>query len=96
MSKYYVIEKKIGDKTYKAQFSGIGTALEAIDSSYIDGTSNTSTMKLAKYLFDHIIVEPKNLTVDDFDTIEEFNEVVSFAREVMQGNFHDKQVESKA
>lgn len=96
MAKIYTIEKTINGTVYKAQFNGIGAALEAIDSSYIDGSSNTSTMKLSKYLFEHVIVEPKGLTVNDFDSIEEFNEVITFAREVMQGNFHDKQVESKA
>ncbi len=90
MTKFYTIEKEINGKTYKAQFSGISTALNAVDSSYIDGTNTTSTAKLAKYLFEHVIVSPKNLTADDFDTMEEFNEVVSFAREVMSGDFRDQ------
>ena len=46
-----------------------------------------SEEKLAEYLFQHVIVEPKGLTPDDFDTLDEFNEVVSFARGVMQGSF---------
>ena len=53
-------------------------------------------MKLAKYLFDNVIVEPKGLAVDDFDSMDEFNEVVAFAREVMQGNFRDKKNTSAA
>ena len=38
----------------------------------------------------NVIVEPKGLDVDDFDSMEEFNEVVTFGREVMQGKFRDK------
>ena len=92
-NKFYVITKKIGGKTYKAQFNGISAALRAVDESYIEGTNNTSVEKLSKYLFEHIIVEPKGLTPDDFESMEEFNEVVSFAREVMQGDFRNKKDE---
>jgi hypothetical protein len=84
---FYQVKKKIHGKEYTAQFNGISAALKAFDNSYIDGTSNTSLMKLADYLFSHVIVSPAGLTVDDFDNMEEFNEVVAFAREVMQGNF---------
>ena len=87
---FYTAEKTINGKKYVAQFNGISAALEAVDNSYIDGTNNTSVMKLSKYLFDNVIVEPKGLTPDDFDSMDEFNEVVSFAREVMQGNFRNK------
>ncbi len=87
MAKFYTVDKEINGKTYKAQFAGISTALRAVDSSYIEGTTNTSTEKLAKYLFDNIIVEPKGLSIDDFESMEEFNEVITFAREVMQGLF---------
>ena len=88
--KPYTIEKEINGVKYVAQFNGISAALEAVDSCYVDGTSNISTMKLNKYLLDNVIVEPKGLTVDDFDTVEELNAVTNFAREVMQGNFRDK------
>ena len=91
MAKFYTVTKEIGGKTYKAQFNGISAALKAVDASYIDGTSNTSVEKLSKYLFENVIVEPKGLTADDFESMEEFNEVVSFAREVMQGEFRDKE-----
>ena len=86
-NKFYTVEKEINGKTYKAQFAGISTALRAVDSSYIEGTNNTSTEKLAEYLFKYILVEPKGLTIDDFDTMSEFNEVVAFLREVMSGDF---------
>lgn len=90
MANFYTVEKEINGKKYVAQFNGISAALNAVDNSYIDGTSNTSVAKLSKYLFEHVIVEPKGLTADDFDSMEEFNEVVTFAREVMQGDFREK------
>lgn len=86
-SKFYQVKKTIGGKEYIAQFGGISVALKAVDASYIEGTSTTSVEKLAEYLFQHVIVEPKGLTPDYFDTLDEFNEVVSFARGVMQGSF---------
>lgn len=95
MAKNYQVEKEIGGKKYIAQFGGISVALKAVDASYIDGSTNTSVEKLAKYLFAHVIVEPKGLTIDDFEYIEEFNEVVSFARKVMQGDFRDEAVKSE-
>lgn len=90
MAKFYTVDKEINGKKYTFQFAGISTALRAVDNSYIEGTTNTSTEKLAKYLFEHIVVEPKGLNIDDFDSMEEFNEVVTTAREVMQGNFREK------
>ena len=71
-------------------------AIEATDNSYIDGSNNTSISKLAKYLFEHVIVEPKGLTPDDFETTEEFSEVFSFARDVMQGKFREEKVKDGA
>ena len=89
-NKFYTVEKEINGKTYKAQFAGISTALRAVDSSYIEGTNNTSTEKLAEYLFKYIIIEPKGLSIDDFEDMQTFNEVITFAREVMSGDFREK------
>ena len=94
MAKFYTVNKEINGVNYVCQFNGISAALKAVDDSYIEGTNNTSLEKLAKYLFENVIVEPKGLTVDDFESMEEFNEVVSFARQVMQGDFRDKKNES--
>ena len=91
--KFYTVEKEIGGVKYVAQFNGLSAALNAVDNCYIDGTSNISAGKMADYLFAHVIVEPKGITVDDFDNLEDLNAVTDFAREVMQGNFRDKAVE---
>ena len=72
-----------------AQFAGVSTAVRAIDSSYIDGTSTTSTEKLGQYILDNIIVEPKGLTADSFETLEEYNEVTTWGRDVMYGKFRN-------
>lgn len=92
MNKFYTVEKVINGKKYVAQFNGIGAALDAVDSTQIviDGIPTTSSKKMAKYLLENVIVEPKNLTPDDFEDMEEFNEVTGFAREVMQGNFREE------
>lgn len=93
---FYQVTKEINGTKYVAQYGGISTAVRAVDQSYIDGSTNISIEKLATYLFEHIIVEPKNLTIDSFETFEEFNEVVNFARGVMQGEFRNKADEGAA
>lgn len=95
-NKFYSVEKEIRGKKYVAQFAGLSTALKAVDQSYIEGSNNTSVEKLAEYIFKHIMVEPSGLSVDDFDSLEEFNEVVSFGREVMQGNFRNEATDKAA
>lgn len=87
-NKFYQVKKEINKKEYIAQFNGISAAIRAADSSTVDGNINIE--KFAKYLFEHVIVEPKGLTIDDFDTLTEFNDVVAFARGVMQGDFRDQ------
>lgn len=93
---FYTVKKEINGKEYTAQFNGISSALKAVDGSYVEGTSNTSVLKLSEYLFENVIVEPKGLTPDDFDSLDEFNEVVSFARQVMSGEFRDKKDNGEA
>lgn len=95
-TKFYQVKKEIKGKQYVAQFSGISTSLKALDSSKIEGTDNTSLEKFSQYLFDNIIVEPKGLTADDFESMDEFNEVVAFARKTMNGEFRDQADEGTA
>jgi len=89
-NKFYTREKEINGVKYVAQFSGLSSAMRAIDESYIDNNaSNVSILKISKFIFDNVIVEPTGLTADDFDSMEELNEVVRFGMEVMQGNFRE-------
>lgn len=90
-NKFYTKEKTINGIKYIAQFNGLSAALDAIDSSYLNDSSNIGIKKLSQYIFENVIVDPKNLTADDFETIEDFNEVVGFGREVMQGKFRPKE-----
>ena len=70
--KFYTATKEINGKKYTAQFNGLSCALRAVDSTYIEGTNNTSVEKMADYIFQNVIVEPKGLTIDDFESMEEF------------------------
>lgn len=88
-NKFYSVTKEINGKKYVAQFNGLSCALRMVDQSYIEGTNNTSAEKIAQYVFENAIVEPKGLTIDDFDDLAEFNAVVTFGREVLQGKFRD-------
>lgn len=87
-NKFYTCEKEINGKKYIAQFNGLSAAIQAIDNSYVEGTQNTSIEKLTKYILQNVIVEPK-VTIDDFETMEELNEVIRFGRSVMEGKFRD-------
>lgn len=90
-NKFYTREKEIDGVKYVAQFNGLSAMLEAVDSSHInDNASNLSNVKIAEYILDKVIVEPKGLTIDDFDDLETFDEVIGFGQDVMQGKFRDK------
>lgn len=89
--KFYQRTKVINGVEYTAQFNGMSAALDAIDENYIDNSSNISIKKLAKHIFDNVIIEPKGLTPDDFESIDDMNEVIKWASAVMQGKFRDKE-----
>ncbi len=79
------VTKTIDGKEYTAKFNGLLTALRAFDESYDDEGEGTDIDKLAEYLFANVITSPKNLTIDDFETMETFKKVVRFAQETMRG-----------
>lgn len=84
MAKNYKITKNINGVEYIAQFAGCSVALRATDECK-DKNGDLSNLKTSQYLLDHVIVSPKGLTVDDFDSVEELGEVTAFAGEVMSG-----------
>lgn len=88
-NKFYTCEKEINGKKYVAQFNGLSAAIQAIDNSYVEGSQNTSIEKLTKYILQNVIVEPKGLSIDDFETMEELNDVIRFGRSVMEGKFRE-------
>ena len=73
-----------------AQFNGLSAGLEAIDDSYVDGSSNLSIAKLGKYVLENVIVQPAGLTINDFEDMDDFNAVVKFGQKVMLGKFRNK------
>ena len=77
--------RTINGVEYTAEFKGLEKALEAQDSCYIDGSNVTSIEKMAKFIFDNIITKPEGLTIDSFETAGDFEAVISFGREVMNG-----------
>lgn len=87
---FYTKEKVIEGTKYVAQFSGLSTALRIVDESYLDGTNNTSMVKLTGYILDNVIVDPPHLTVDDFSSLDELNSVIAFGKEVMHGKFREE------
>lgn len=96
MANMYTAEKEVNGKKYIAQFNGMSSALDAIDNSYLnDKSDRVSISKISKYIFEHVIVEPK-VTADDFETMEELNEVVRFGMDVMQGKFRPEKKDAKA
>ncbi len=78
--------EKIGDTEYTATFNGLYSALSAMENSKVEGTDNISIEKLSEYLFEKVITKPEGITIDDFDNMTDFNKVVSFASNVMQGD----------
>ena len=87
--KPYTKETTIGGVKYVAQFNGLSAGIEALDDCYIDGSSNLSVSKLAKYIFENVIVQPTGLTIDDFEDMDDFNKVVQFGQKVMLGKFRN-------
>lgn len=87
--KPYQKETTINGKKYVAQCNGLSEALDALDDSYVDGTSNLSLKKLGKYILEHVIVEPHGLTINDFEDMDEFRDVIQWAQQVMLGKFRD-------
>ncbi|MDO5397064.1 MAG: hypothetical protein Q4G33_03960 [bacterium] len=91
-NKFYTVTKEIKGKKYVAQFNGLSYVLKLTDDTYIsDTSSNHSNVKMSEKLFNDVIVEPKGLTPDSFDDMDEYNEVTNFAMDVAKGKFRDKQ-----
>ncbi|MCM1509011.1 MAG: hypothetical protein NC177_18025 [Ruminococcus flavefaciens] len=88
--KYFTVKKTINGVEYTAQFNGVSAALRAIDDNYIPGSKVTSSEGLSKYVLENVIVEPKGLKIDDFETVEELNDVVNWGVDVMNGKFRPR------
>ena len=89
--KFYTVQKEIDGVTYTAQFNGVGAALRARDESFLDGSSNLGSEKFSEYILENVIVDPKGLVPDDFDSTEALGKVTAFGSEVMNGRFREKE-----
>lgn len=89
MANIYTVEKEINGKKYIGQYNGRRAQLRALDNSYVDDTDHISFEKMVDYILTHVIVEPKGLDMDDLSD-DEFNEVVAFGRQVMNGELEPK------
>lgn len=90
---FYQRKKTINGVEYIAQFNGLSSALTCFDLSQGENGSKVNLTKMAKYLLENVIVQPKGLTIDDFDDIDTYNEVAKFASDVMQGRFREAEDE---
>ena len=86
----YQVEKEINGVKYTAQFNGVREGSRAIDRSYIEGTGNISLEKIGDYVLKHVIIEPSGLDMDDFETMDDFKDVVEWGQGVMQGKFRNE------
>lgn len=77
-----VIEKEIKGTVYKAQFNGVSTMYRANDET------EGKAMKLAQFLFENVLVEPKINDVDEYfgTDVDLMSEVTEFAAEVMRAD----------
>lgn len=89
MKKFTQVKKVINGTEYVAQFNGFSSVFRAIDSTYIDGTAITSMAKFVDYLLENVLVSPKK-TVDDFESREELDSVISYLSEVNNGYFREE------
>lgn len=90
----YKVTKEIDGTKYTAQFAGCSVALRATDDCK-DKNGEVSNLKLSQFLLDHVIVDPVNLTVDDFEDVEKLGNVTSFAGEVMSGKIKPEKTTKK-
>lgn len=80
-----VVEKEINGTVYRAKFRGMAFAITVSDMQL-----ECPRLKLAEFLFREVLIYP-NVTIDDFDSIESFNEVFLFLLSVTFGETPEKQ-----
>lgn len=94
-AKFYQVTKEINGVTYTAQFSGLSAWLRCVDMSHIDGSEAISAEKIAKNALEMGIIDPK-VGIDDFDDVDEMQEVAVFAQQVLKGKFRGSAKEKAA
>lgn len=93
--KFYQKTKVIDGVKYTAQFCGLSAWLRCADAAKKDDEGDeSSTIRIYNQVFEAGLVEPKGLTVDDFEDMETLDKVFGFVSGVMKGKFRD-QAEAK-
>lgn len=86
--KFYQVEKEINGVKYTAQFSGLSAWLRCTDAAKQDnGSDDPSNIRIYEKVLEAGLVEPKGLTVDDFDDMDNLDAVFKFVSNVMKGKF---------
>lgn len=87
---FYQKTKEIKGVKYTAQFSGLSAWLRCTDDAkQDDGSGTPASVRIYEKVFDAGLVEPKGLKVDDFESMEDLDEVFNFVSGVMKGKFRD-------
>ena len=86
--KFYQVEKEINGVKYTAQFSGLSAWLRCTDAAkQDDGSGDPANLRIYEKVLEAGLVEPKGLTVEDFDDMDGLDAVFSFVSNVMKGRF---------
>lgn len=72
---------------YTFQYPGMRTAMEILDNSRMSNGIISRTI-FADLLLEHVVIEPRNLTIDDFDERPGMNELIDAADEFL-GKIND-------
>lgn len=86
-SNIYQVEKEIDGVKYVGQYTGLRTYLKVSDDSRRADGNGINTEDYYDNALKAAIIEPANLSVDDFDDIDHLKNVIDFANEVMEGKF---------
>ncbi len=79
--KTYTATKEINGITYRAQFNGVRECRRALDKY------GKTELEFEEYLLANVIVDPPGLQLDDFEDLDECNQVIRFASSVLTGRF---------
>ena len=86
------ISKEINGVKYVAQGGSARLFYRFTDASR-DKSGNASVEKSAEFILKEVIVDPKNISLDEL-TPDEANEIVKLGTEVLQGNFRKKDTDT--
>lgn len=83
------IKKVIDGIEYTAVWKGYNFSAKRLKECLLQDKKHYSNAKLADVIFGEIIISPQ-ITADDFDNVQVFNEVFEFGRNVLFGDFEKK------